>query len=43
MSCPGEVKAVESYLENKKLIVGMTVKGFKSPKVKLKIKGIYSL
>lgn len=41
MSCPGGFKAVESYLDNQKLIMGMRVKGFKSPKIKLKAKGVY--
>lgn len=41
MSCPGGFKAVERYSDNQKLIVGMRVKGFKSPKIKLTIKGVY--
>lgn len=41
MSCPGGLKAVESYLDNKKLIMGMRVRGFKSPKIKLKARGIF--
>lgn len=42
MSCPGGLKAVESYFDNKKLVVGMDVKGFKSPKIKFTMKGIYA-
>lgn len=42
MGCPGGFKAVESYLDNKKIISGMDVRGFKSPKIKLNAKGIYA-
>lgn len=42
MGCPGGFKAVESYLDNKNIISGMDVRGFKSPKIKLNIKGIYA-
>lgn len=41
MSCPGGLKAVEGYVDDKKLIVGMQVKGFKAPKVKLTVKGVF--
>lgn len=41
MSCPGGFKAVERYIDNKKLIMGMNVKGFKSPKIKLTRKGVF--
>lgn len=41
MSCPGGSKAVKSYIENRKMITGMRIKGFKAPKIKLKVKGLY--
>ena len=41
MSCPGGFKAVESYLDNRKLIMGMRVKGFKALRMKFKADGIY--
>ena len=41
MSCPGGFKAVEGYLDNRKLIMGMRVKGFKAIRTKLKAKGVY--
>ena len=41
MSCPGGFKAVESYLDHRKLIMGMRVKGFKALRMKFKANGIY--
>jgi len=41
MSCAGGFKAVEGYLGNRKLIMGMRVKGFKAIRFKLKAKGVY--
>jgi len=41
MSCPGGFKAVEGYLDNRKLIMGMRVKGFKTMRMKVTTKGIY--
>lgn len=41
MGCPGGLYAVESYLDDIKIISGMNVKGFKSPKIKLSRKGVF--
>lgn len=41
MSCPSGIKAVESYLDDKKLILGMQVKGFQTAGIKLTRKGIF--
>lgn len=42
MGCPGGLKAVESYIHNKKFVMGMRVKGFVAPKIKLKLSGVYT-
>ncbi len=41
MSCPSGMKAVETYFEDKKLIMGMRVKGFQASRIKLTTKGIF--
>lgn len=41
MSCPSGMKAVETYIDDKKLIMGMRVKGFQASRIKLTTKGIF--
>lgn len=41
MSCPSGLKAVEGYLCDKKIIIGMRVKGFRAPEIKFTKKGLY--
>lgn len=41
MSCPSGMKAIETYFDDKKLIMGMRVKGFQASRIKLTTKGIF--